>query len=345
MGLFFDVVFLLICFFVQSAHSIPPRYNHVPIHEAMQHSIYLHTTKFEEITVSYSERGSELKPGDYLTHADGIRVLNGGLGDFLKSGEKEIIVPIVEEGDEKFGGKRLLGFVLIQPVTPRKISIRRGEIEYDLDEGGPPPTMKLGNVIITNDGAKTTSDPDYSPPAHGGGACITGKDCFTYNGTCSKGQCECNGMYTGTFCQLNRPDFAAVAVRKKVSQQYNQQKEQRQQLKELGMKKKTNDEPLLQATTPGTNEFIPTPSTEQSSFTAVNQFGESEAVDISNKHDVVGKKKKLVTFEFCELLAYKTVFLILGRKENLSLGLLFFEKFNLARMKKSMLKVLCVYCC
>jgi len=52
-------------------------------------------------------------------------------------------------------------------------------------------------------GVKSTSDPDYDPPPHGGGPCITGRDCYYHNGTCIEGQCRCSGPYTGTFCQVS----------------------------------------------------------------------------------------------------------------------------------------------
>jgi hypothetical protein len=55
-----------------------------------------------------------------------------------------VVVPIVDDEDEKFGGHRFLGFVLLQSVRPRKIHVRRGEIEFDMQEGGATPTMKLG---------------------------------------------------------------------------------------------------------------------------------------------------------------------------------------------------------
>lgn len=180
----------------------PARYYHLPMHEVAQQAVYLQTTKYDEVTVAFADKGSELKPGDYLTHADGIRILNGGLGGFLKSGEKEIIVPVIEDDDDKFGGKKLIGFVLMQPVTPRKISTRRGEIVFDMDEGGPVPTMQVGNIIVTNDGAKAVSDPELESPPHGGGACITARDCFQFNGTCTMGQCSCIGVYTGSYCQV-----------------------------------------------------------------------------------------------------------------------------------------------
>ncbi len=182
---------------------IPPRYYHLPMHEVTQQAVYLQTTKYDEVVVSFADKGSELKPGDYLTHSDGIRVLNGGLGSFLKSGEKEVIVPVIEDDDEKFGGKRLLGFVLVQPVTPRKISTRRGEIAFDMDEGGSVPTVQVGNIVVTNEGAKTQADADVEAPPHGGGACITSRDCFNFNGTCLAGQCSCIGVYTGSYCQVS----------------------------------------------------------------------------------------------------------------------------------------------
>lgn len=199
------LVVLLLGVVVANIHVArePPRYYHLPMHEVMQYPVFLQSTSFQEITVAYAEKGSELRTGDYVTHADGIRILSGGLGGFLKSGEKEIIVPVVEDDSEKYGGQKLIGFVLVQPVSPRKVSTRRGEVYFDMDEGGPAPTMKLGNIVIGNDGAKTTSDPNYQPPPHGGGPCITGKDCYYFNGTCAMGQCSCIGVHTGSFCQVS----------------------------------------------------------------------------------------------------------------------------------------------
>eukprot|EP01040_Poterioochromonas_malhamensis_P010052 gene10052-10926_t len=214
---------LLLIGLLRHGHA-EPRYSHLPLHELMQQSIYLKTTVHEEVVIATADKGSDLRPDDFVTHADGIRILNGGLDHFLKSGEKEAIVPVVDETDVKHGGNKLLGFVLIQSVTPRKLSTRRGEIVVDLEEGGPPPTMKLGNIVIGQDGAKTTNDPSYQPPPHGSGPCITGRDCYNYNGTCIEGQCKCIGAYTGTYCQLNRPDFVAMALTAKRMQDKKQQK-------------------------------------------------------------------------------------------------------------------------
>ena len=50
----------------------------------------------------------------------------------------------MDDEDEKFGGHRFLGLVLLQSVRPRKIHVRRGDIEFDMQEGGATPTMKLG---------------------------------------------------------------------------------------------------------------------------------------------------------------------------------------------------------
>lgn len=186
-----------------SSTSAPTaRYYHTPLHEIIQQPLYLKTTAFNEIVVAYSDKGSDLREGDYLTHADGIRILNGGLQAFLKSGEKEAIVPIVEDKDVQHDGKRFLGFVLLQVVTPRKLSTRRGEIVFDLDEGGPEPVLNLGNIVVSSSGASTKSDPGYQPPPHGTGACITGRDCYNFNGTCINGQCSCLGPYTGSYCQV-----------------------------------------------------------------------------------------------------------------------------------------------
>jgi hypothetical protein len=35
---------------------------------------------------------------------------------------------------------------MLQSVTPRKLSFRRGDIEYDLEEGGPEPELNAYNV-------------------------------------------------------------------------------------------------------------------------------------------------------------------------------------------------------
>ena len=70
--------------------------------------------------MTFAGRGSDLRPKDFLTHADGIRVLSGriaasrsryqrltvapgGLQAFLDSGEREVIVPIVDDSEVKFG--------------------------------------------------------------------------------------------------------------------------------------------------------------------------------------------------------------------------------------------------
>lgn len=92
--------------------------------------------------------GTDLRPSDYLTHADGIRILTGGLDSFVASGEKEAVLPLVDEDDVRHGGYRLKGFMLLQSVHPRKLSTRRGEVTFDLEEGGPAPSMKLGDAYL-----------------------------------------------------------------------------------------------------------------------------------------------------------------------------------------------------
>ncbi|RYG58622.1 hypothetical protein EON64_21125 [archaeon] len=170
-----------------------PRYFHVPTLEMMQGEVYLKQTEHFETVIANAPRGSDLHTGDYVTHADGIRVLNGGLAAFLKNGDLEAILPIVDEEDEQFGGQRLSGFVLVQVVHPRKLSTRRGEVVLDPEEGGPPPTLSLGHLVVAGGAVKSTSDPSYQPPPYGGGVCITARDCNGYNGTCAQGRCSCNG--------------------------------------------------------------------------------------------------------------------------------------------------------
>lgn len=122
-----------------------PRYFHTPMLEIMDKDVYLTQTDHQETIISFAGKGADLHVGDYLTHADGVRILNGGLKAFLKNGDGEAIVPIIDEEDIKHGGNRLIGFVLVQVVNPRKLSTRRGEVVLDFEEGGPAPTMNLGN--------------------------------------------------------------------------------------------------------------------------------------------------------------------------------------------------------
>lgn len=115
-----------------------PLYNQIPMHEVLQNNLYLTLTQFGEIVVAYTGKGADLKPDDYVTHADGVKILTGSLQEFLESGVRETVVPVVDDDDVKYGGKRLLGFVMIQSVMPRKLGTRRGEIEFDLEEGTHP---------------------------------------------------------------------------------------------------------------------------------------------------------------------------------------------------------------
>mmetsp|Transcript_15054 Transcript_15054/g.25064 ORF Transcript_15054/g.25064 Transcript_15054/m.25064 type:complete len:379 (-) Transcript_15054:580-1716(-) len=197
---------------VSTAGSGSTRYFQTPMHEIAQTELYLSVNEYKEVIVTYAGRGTDLRPNDYLTHADGVRILSGGIDDFVKSGEREAVVPVVNDDDTQHGGSRLLGFMLLSNTSPRKLSSRRGEIEFDFEEGGPAPSMKVGNIVIGAAGAKTTSDPTYQPPPHGGGACLTGRDCFLHNGTCAAGGiCACTAPYTGSYCQLYRPDTSAAA--------------------------------------------------------------------------------------------------------------------------------------
>jgi hypothetical protein len=187
-----------------------PKFFSVPMQEVLQNSLYLALNEHNEMVVTYSGRGADLRPDDYITHADGIRILSGGLDTFLSSGEREVIVPVVDNEDIMHGGSKFLGFVLMKAVIPRKLSSRRGEIVFDLEEGGPAPSMQLGNLVITRSGAKSTSDGDYIPPPDGGGKCITSRDCYNFNGTCVYGECKCNEIQTGSYCQLYRPQSSSI---------------------------------------------------------------------------------------------------------------------------------------
>ena len=189
------------------------RHFQVPMAEILQQPLYLSTNGADELVVKYSGPGVDLANGDYLYEADGVRILNGGLSSFLGSGEKEVLVPVIDSDDSQHGGQRLLGFVMLQSVIPRKIKARRGELTYDLEEGGAAPNMQIGNLVISSKGAQLTDDKDYTPPPNGGGACLTSRDCFDHSGNCTAGKCLCdfvNTGMTGSLCQLYRPDRSNV---------------------------------------------------------------------------------------------------------------------------------------
>jgi hypothetical protein len=80
-----------------------------------------------------------------------------------------------------------------------------------LVSGGAPPTLTIGDMSLGPDGIQVTNEADYVPPAHGGGKCITGKDCFFFNGTCPAGACVCPPKRTGTFCQLEKTENVGTA--------------------------------------------------------------------------------------------------------------------------------------
>lgn len=129
----------------------PARYFQTPMHEISQTELYLSMNENQEVIVAYAGKGVDLRPNDFITHADGIRLLTGwrgGIEEFLQSGEKEAVVPVVDDNDEKHGGLRLKGFMLVQAVSPRKLGSRRGNILYDMNEGGPAPSMKLGKFVL-----------------------------------------------------------------------------------------------------------------------------------------------------------------------------------------------------
>lgn len=190
---------------------VQARFRTTPLHGLEDTKIYLANTHHGETKVTHASSGSDFRPDDYVTHADGMKLLTGGIDGFLSSDLKQAIVPVVDDEDVKNGGSRLLGFVMIQTVTPRKISTRTGEIAFDFEEGGPAPSVQVGELVIGQGGVQSVKDEDYTPPPHGGGQCITARDCFYHNGTCPAGYCECQGDYTGSYCQLYRPGKKSIS--------------------------------------------------------------------------------------------------------------------------------------
>lgn len=161
-----------------------------------QTQIYLTASANEEIVVTSASH--HILPQDYLTHVNGIKILSGGLAAFLRNGEKEAVIPVIDDEDEREGGSRLLGFIKLIPFTPTEkfdISYRRGDIDYDGSE-----TVFSGPSIA-------------AVVAGGGGHCITGRDCFFHNGTCVEGSCVCPAAQRGAHCQVRLRDDQLQAER------------------------------------------------------------------------------------------------------------------------------------
>lgn len=129
-----------------SDEPVLPKHYSTPMHEVSQSELYLHVNEHGEFQVAYAGRGLDMQPHDYLTHADGVRFMSGGINAFMSSGEREAVLPVVDDDYEMGGGFKLIGFVMVQAVQPRKLQLRRGEVYFDLEEGGPAPSMKLGKL-------------------------------------------------------------------------------------------------------------------------------------------------------------------------------------------------------
>jgi hypothetical protein len=63
-------------------------YFSTPMHEIMQNDIYVGLTADNEYAVTYSGKGADMQPDDFITHADSIKLLTGSLEDFLLSGNE-----------------------------------------------------------------------------------------------------------------------------------------------------------------------------------------------------------------------------------------------------------------
>ena len=185
-------VLLLVLFWIGSIQAaIVPTYGNFAVDRLLDQAIYLTTTANEEIVVTSLDATTNrhLQPLDYLTHVNGIKILSGGLAEFLRNGEKEAVIPVIDDADEKEGGNRLLGFVKLTPFTATTgaadkadIQYRRGDIVYDNSE----------TVFVSGIGATA-----------GGGSCLTSRDCFFHNGTCVNGACLCPESQRGAHCQVH----------------------------------------------------------------------------------------------------------------------------------------------
>ena len=80
-----------------SSSLVQAKFRTTPLHDLEDIKIYLTNSQYGETQVSHASVGSDFRPNDYVTHADGVRLLTGGISGFLASGLKEAIVPIVDD--------------------------------------------------------------------------------------------------------------------------------------------------------------------------------------------------------------------------------------------------------
>eukprot|EP01041_Mallomonas_annulata_P010676 gene10676-22283_t len=157
-----------------------PTFLQTPYLDIFKGEVYVTISEFKEVIVAYADPVTSLAMKDYITLADDKRILSGSFQDFIESGDKEIIVPMIDDEDHKHGGYRLLGFVSMKSYIPRKLHCRRGDIGPDFSK----------------------YDKDIATIPKGGGSCITSRDCFNSTGSCTKGSCVCNAAHMGSYCQM-----------------------------------------------------------------------------------------------------------------------------------------------
>lgn len=162
--------------------------------------IYIKITKHNEIIIT-SSKNSNLLLNDYLIHVDYINILSENLQEFLESKKKQVIIPIVDNEDiDTYDGKLLLGFVLVQPIYPKKLGFRRGELLFHTKSNEIANMLQNGMLI---DDKYYQQEFQQLKQKHGGGQCITSKDCNQYKGQCRSNICICdNEIYTGLYCDV-----------------------------------------------------------------------------------------------------------------------------------------------
>ena len=135
------VLLLALAFLPAAMAAAAVHYGTLGLDGLTDQAIYLTATPDDEIVVTSMDTVSPqgLQQRDYLTHINGVKVLSGGLADFLKNQEEEAVIPVIDDADEhpEGGGSRLIGFVKLVavPVASRlDIRYRRGDVVYDVTE-------------------------------------------------------------------------------------------------------------------------------------------------------------------------------------------------------------------
>lgn len=178
-------------FLANSPNIILSEFNEVKIVSNSSYSALANS--HTSLNAANNENIISYRIGDLISHADGIPVLQDTLENYLTTLQHshessyqnfEVLLPIIDTNPAD-NNKKLIGFLKVQPIFPRKITIKRGEVDfskvkYNIDESTGKPEVLIG-----------------------GGFCLSSNDCKKGNGICRNGRCVCKGWNTGKYCEVS----------------------------------------------------------------------------------------------------------------------------------------------